>query len=111
MADESSAAAAAATLDLTAIKRPYKLLYSDLPADQSLTSVAYADLNLNVFTTEKDCATYLKKQFDAKYGGTWQCLVGTCFGCSLTHKTKAVVHFQIEGNGTILYVLLFQSEE
>ena len=63
------------------------------------------------FTTEKDVATSLKKDFDAKYQGTWQAIVGSCFGCSLTHKTKAVLHFQIEYTNAIMYVLLFQSDE
>ena len=63
------------------------------------------------FTTEKDVATALKKEFDAKYGGTWQAIVGSCFGCSLTHKTKCVLHFQIEHTNAIMYVLLFQSDE
>lgn len=31
-------------------------------------------------TIEKDMAAYIKKNFDAKYGPTWHCIVGRNFG-------------------------------
>ena len=46
--------------------------------------------------TEKDFATKMKKEFEAKHEGTWQVICGVTFGCSLTHKTKSVLHFQIQ---------------
>ena len=92
-------------------QRPNKLISSDLTNEHFASALAYINTSLDTFTTEKDVATSLKKEFDAKYNGTWQCIVGSCFGCSLTHKTKAVMHFQIEHSSSILYVLLFQSEE
>mmetsp|Transcript_11316 Transcript_11316/g.22930 ORF Transcript_11316/g.22930 Transcript_11316/m.22930 type:complete len:104 (-) Transcript_11316:136-447(-) len=91
--------------------RPNKVIYSDLSKEQNTAAVTCVNMNLENFTTEKDVATALKKEFDLKYGGTWQAIVGSCFGCSLTHKTKCVLHFQIEHTPTIMYVLLFQSDE
>lgn len=32
---------------------------------------------------EKDIATFMKKEFDDKFSGTWHCIVGKCFGCSI----------------------------
>ncbi|GMH95819.1 hypothetical protein TrVE_jg1541 [Triparma verrucosa] len=91
--------------------RPNKVIYSDLTKEQEMVAVQSVNASLEQFTTEKDVATSLKKDFDAKYQGTWQAIVGSCFGCSLTHKTKAVLHFQIEYTNAIMYVLLFQSDE
>ncbi|GMI35027.1 hypothetical protein TeGR_g13743 [Tetraparma gracilis] len=92
-------------------QRPCKLISSDLSQEHYSAALGFCNTALDNFTTEKDVATSLKKEFDTLYTGTWQCIVGSCFGCSLTHKTKAVMHFQIEHTNSILYVLLFQSEE
>lgn len=32
------------------------------------------------FTVEKDIASYIKKEFDQRYGPTWHCIVGRNFG-------------------------------
>ncbi|GMI56029.1 hypothetical protein ScalyP_jg7042 [Parmales sp. scaly parma] len=92
-------------------QRASKIIYSDLTKEHNETALAKMNTCLDDFKTEKDVATELKKEFDGKYGGTWQAIVGACFGCSLTHKTNAVVHFQMEHTNTIMYVLLFQSDE
>ena len=58
---------------------------------------------------DKDIATAIKKKFDAheEYGGTWHCIVGKNFGCSITHETQFSVFFQLNGS----YILLFKSIE
>merc|ERR1719230_370632 len=49
----------------------------------------------------------MKKAFDEKFQGTWHCVVGKCFGCSITHETRYLLFFKCEDN----HVLLFQSTE
>ena len=61
---------------------------------------------LDQFQIEKDVATVVKKKFDETYGGTWHCVVGRNFGCSVTHQTKYLLFFQIDE----IYVLLFCSD-
>lgn len=39
--------------------------------------------------------------------GTWHCVVGRNFGCSITHDTKFVMFLQVE----LLHVLIFKSLE
>jgi len=41
--------------------------------------------------------------FDGKYGGTWHCVVGRNFGCSVTHETKYLVFFKV-GNVTVRFI-------
>ena len=100
-----------APIAIEEVTRTYKFLYTDLTTAHGNLAVTTVDTNLNTFRSEKDVATNLKRVFDAKFGGTWQAVVGSCFGCSLTHKTKAVLHFQITHTNAIMYVLLFQSDE
>ena len=58
---------------------------------------------------DKDIATSLKKKLDAHetYGGTWHCIVGKNFGCSVCHETECSVFFEIGGT----YFLLFKSKD
>jgi|MDTF01.1.fsa_nt_gb dynein light chain LC8-type len=58
---------------------------------------------------DKDVATTLKKKFDAHdtYGGTWHCIVGKNFGCSITHETQYSMFFEINGQ----HFLLFKSKD
>ena len=50
-------------------------------------------------------ATFVKKKCDEELGGTWHCVVGRNFGCSITHDTKYVLFIQIDQ----MHVLLFKS--
>merc|ERR1712216_312486 len=62
---------------------------------------------MDIHTIEKDIATHAKMYFDKEYGGTWHCVVGRNFSCSVTHETKYLVFFQVDQ----LYVLLFCSDD
>lgn len=55
----------------------------------------------------QDAATYVKKKCDEGLAGTWHCVVGRNFGCSITHDTKYVLFLQMEQ----LHVLIFKSLE
>merc|ERR1719446_313635 len=49
----------------------------------------------------------MKKAFDEKFKGTWHCVVGSSFGCSITHETKYLFFFTCAGHS----VLIFQSAD
>lgn len=36
---------------------------------------------------EKDMAKAVKEAFDVKFGPTWHCVVGRCFGSHVTYET------------------------
>ena len=55
----------------------------------------------------KDMATFVKKKCDEDFGGTWHCVIGRNFGCSITHDTKFVLFFQVD----LMHILLFRSIE
>jgi dynein light chain LC8-type len=50
-------------------------------------------------------AKYIKKDFDATYGGVWHCVVGRNFGSFVVHQSRTFVYFYL---GQIA-VLLFKS--
>jgi dynein light chain LC8-type len=57
------------------------------------------------YNVEKDIAAYIKKDFDARHGPTWHCIVGTKFGSYVTHETSHFIYFYLEN----LAVLLFRN--
>lgn len=50
-------------------------------------------------------ARYIKKEFDATYGGVWHCCVGRNFGSLVTHTSRTFIYFYLGQ----LAVLLFKS--
>jgi dynein light chain LC8-type len=49
----------------------------------------------------KDIAQLIKQQLDATRGGTWHVIVGTSYGCFVSHESKTMLHFFV-GNLAIL---------
>jgi len=43
----------------------------------------------------KDLAQTIKQQLDLARGGTWHVIVGSSFGCFVSHETKSMLHFFI----------------
>jgi dynein light chain LC8-type len=79
----------------------------ELPEAMVTQAVKMIDLSFDKKMIEKDVATEVKKAFDEEHGGTWHCVVGRNFGCSVTHQTKYLVFFQLDQS----FVLLFCSDE
>mmetsp|Transcript_32661 Transcript_32661/g.58578 ORF Transcript_32661/g.58578 Transcript_32661/m.58578 type:complete len:94 (-) Transcript_32661:233-514(-) len=42
---------------------------------------------------EKDIATSIKRAFEKKNKGSWQCVVGKNFGSFVTHEQKSYIYF------------------
>jgi dynein light chain LC8-type len=57
--------------------------------------------------TSQDMATFVKKKCDEEFGGTWHCVIGRNFGCSITHDTKFVLFVQLD----LMHALIFKSHE
>eukprot|EP01035_Chromulina_nebulosa_P029957 gene29957-39768_t len=88
-------------------QRPMKVYKSDIPAEKLAKIAIRVNEALDKFQIEKDISTYVKKKCDEELGGTWHCVAGRNFGCSITHETKYALFFQIE----LMHFLLFKSLE
>jgi dynein light chain LC8-type len=69
-------------------------------------SLTYVALFFFSFITQ-DMATFVKKKCDEEFGGTWHCVIGRNFGCSITHDTKFVLFVQLD----LMHALIFKSHE
>ena len=85
--------------------RPVKVIRAEMPEEHQAFGNDKINEALDSCKIEKDIATKMKKDFEDKFSGTWHCIVGKCYGCSITHETKFLYFFKCEGQ----YVLIFQS--
>eukprot|EP00341_Mesodinium_pulex_P003399 CAMPEP_0116955414 /NCGR_PEP_ID=MMETSP0467-20121206/42608_1 /TAXON_ID=283647 /ORGANISM="Mesodinium pulex, Strain SPMC105" /LENGTH=83 /DNA_ID=CAMNT_0004641461 /DNA_START=60 /DNA_END=308 /DNA_ORIENTATION=+ len=73
--------------------RQVRIHRADIPPEISAKGIEKINEAMDKFQIEKDMATYVKKKCDEEFGGTWHCVVGRNFGCSITHDTKYVFFF------------------
>ncbi|KAA3675629.1 hypothetical protein P879_01388 [Paragonimus westermani] len=77
----------------------------DMSEEMQQDAFSISTMALQEFNIEKDIASYIKKEFDKKYGPTWHCIVGRNYGSYVTHETKHFIYFY---SGQ-LAILLFRS--
>jgi dynein light chain LC8-type len=58
---------------------------------------------LGKWNVEKDIAAYIKKEFDARHGPTWHCIVGRNFGSYVTHETRHFAYFYVGPQAVLLF--------
>jgi len=78
---------------------------ADMSEDMQQYAAEIAAEAMEKFNVEKDIASYVKKEFDRKYGPTWHCIVGRNFGSYVTHESKHFIYLFV---GQIAF-LLFKS--
>lgn len=97
--------------EVTAVKkistRKIKISKSNIPEGDVEKAKEFVNEAMDKFQIEKDMATFIKKKCDEQFGGTWHCIIGRNFGCSITHDTKHVLFFQVD----LMNALIFKSLE
>lgn len=71
---------------------------TDMPVKMQMDAMTFASQALDLYDVF-DCrsiAAYIKKEFDMRYGGVWQCVVGSNFGCFFTHSKGTFIYFTLE---------------
>ncbi|KAK4907287.1 Dynein light chain [Elasticomyces elasticus] len=75
--------------ELTTSKRLEPQIKSvDMSEDMQAEAIEVAQEAMEKFTLEKDIAQHVKREFDAKKGATWHCIVGRNFGSFVTHEQE-----------------------
>uniref|UniRef100_A0A7N0ZW22 Dynein light chain n=1 Tax=Kalanchoe fedtschenkoi TaxID=63787 RepID=A0A7N0ZW22_KALFE len=71
---------------------------TDMPWKMQVQATAAASEALDLYDVFdcKSIAAHIKKDFDKKYGGGWQCVVGSNFGCFFTHSKGSFIYFTLE---------------
>ena len=87
--------------------QPDEVRVAEMPEEMLQAAFQTAHAAMEEEKIEKDMATKVKQHFDSTFGGTWHCIIGRNFGCSLTHDTRNLVFFKYGDRN----VLLFKSYE
>ena len=80
------------------------IIESDMDNDMQIAALEIAR-KYYPFTsmTNFEIAQQLKDTFESKYYPTWNCIVGTGFGCKINAQKNHYLCFQIENRTVILY--------
>ncbi|CAI0423104.1 unnamed protein product [Linum tenue] len=71
---------------------------TDMPVKMQMEAMACASEALDLYDVvdSRSIAGHIKKEFDKRYGGGWQCVVGSNFGCFFTHSKGTFIYFTLE---------------
>ncbi|KAA8541788.1 hypothetical protein F0562_022940 [Nyssa sinensis] len=71
---------------------------TDMPEKMQIQAMSSASQALDLYDVLdcKSIAAHIKKEFDRRYGGGWQCVVGSNFGCFFTHRKGTFIYFTLE---------------
>ncbi|CAJ0609170.1 unnamed protein product [Cylicocyclus nassatus] len=76
---------------------------TDMAEEMQQDAIVAAQYAIQKFQIEKDIASYLKMEFDRKYGPSWHCVVGRNFGSYVTHETNHFIYFYIKHIAVMLF--------
>ncbi|BHF62915.1 hypothetical protein SprV_0200590400 [Sparganum proliferum] len=80
-----------------------ELVKVDLPDEERDIALEKLNRLLNKYSVEKDIAQKLKKRMEKRFGGCWSCIVGSSFGCFLSHIEHAYLQARAERKEVILF--------
>ncbi|KAK9971127.1 hypothetical protein ABG768_027019 [Culter alburnus] len=75
---------------------------SDMSDEIQREALQVALLAVNMNEKNMDIADYIKKEFDRKHGGTWQCIIGDC-ACFVTHNMNSYIDFSVGDKNITLF--------
>ncbi|CAH8465467.1 unnamed protein product [Schistosoma turkestanicum] len=84
---------------------------TDMPESMQSIAVDCCAAACERFKCDRDIAKYIKQEFDKRYGGTWQCVVGKNFGCYFSHKEHSFIYFNLYLNAVLLFQAVSQDSQ
>lgn len=83
---------------------PVVIKYTDMPAWQANEFTEFAKRALKKTPIiEKDVAKFVKLEAEKAYGGTWQCIVGRHFACSVSYELQTFIYFYVGVTGFLCF--------
>lgn len=76
---------------------------SEMKKEMENYAIMCAQEGLTKAYNEQEVAAFIKKEFDARYGTTWNCFVGRNFGSFVTHEDSNYVYFYVGQMGVLLF--------
>ncbi|XP_057969731.1 dynein light chain 1, cytoplasmic-like [Malania oleifera] len=78
---------------------------TDMPVKMQIQAMASASQALDLYDVSDfiSIAAHIKKELDKVYGRGWQCVVGSNFGCFITHSPETFIYFAFETLTFLIY--------
>ncbi len=76
-----------------------------MPEDLQEFAIRTAKEGMERHSTEREVASYIKKEFDRLYGPSpnWHCFVGRNFGSYVTHEANNYTYFYLGQMGFLIF--------
>ena len=85
------------------LQEKHALKGSDMLPEMVEDVVQLTKEGIKQYNVERECAQYIKKEMDKKYGTTWHVIIGKEYGAYVSHESKGFVHFQLGDYNVILF--------
>ena len=84
---------------------PYKVIIKEavMPEHMIHDAVDCANKAMEQYSREIDIADHIRNEFDKLHKPAWNCVVGRHFSCSVKHKPRRFLHFQVNKKAVILF--------
>ncbi|KAL5110220.1 Dynein light chain 1 cytoplasmic [Taenia crassiceps] len=76
---------------------------SEMTPEMESWAVDCAAIALINHASIKHAAAYIKKEFDKRFGPSWQCVVGSSFGSYVSHFEGSFIYFLLKDLTVLLY--------
>ena len=86
------------------------VLAGGLPRAQQEVVFRIATQALLKEKVEKDQAAHVKKEIEKELGGMWHCIIGSCYGVSVSNETKKMLFFKIGLSHVLVFRTLDEEE-
>ncbi|CDS42882.1 expressed protein [Echinococcus multilocularis] len=76
---------------------------SEMTPEMEAWAVDCAAIALINHASIKQASAYIKKEFDKKFGPSWQCVVGSHYGSYVSHFEGSFIYFLLKNFTVLLY--------
>lgn len=76
---------------------------SEMPREMENYAIFCAQEGLTKLNNEQELAGFVRKEFEGKFGPTWNCFVGRNFGSFVTHEEGNYIYFYVGQTGILLF--------
>lgn len=76
---------------------------SEMPKDMEAFAIMCAHGGILKAYNEQEVASFIRKEFETKYGPTWNCFVGRNFGSFVTHEQNNYIYFYVGQMGVLIF--------
>ena len=85
------------------VERKAVIKTTDMPDELQYDAITFANQAMVLSNLDRDVSSFVKKEFDRKYGPTWHCIAGENFGAQVTHEYSQYIFFILDNMAVLLW--------